>query len=49
MSDEIRRRLGEGQNTEEAIAASVKRLAAPLVASTVTTVLAFLPMALLPA
>ncbi len=48
MSDEIRRRIGEGYSRLEAVQASVTRLAGPLMASTVTTVLAFMPMALLP-
>ncbi len=48
MSDEIRRRIGEGQNRLDAVKASVSRLTGPLLASTVTTVLAFMPMALLP-
>ncbi|MGJ3261933.1 MAG: efflux RND transporter permease subunit [Salinarimonas sp.] len=48
MTDEVRRRIAEGIVPVDAVAASVRRLAAPLLASTVTTVLAFLPMALLP-
>lgn len=48
MTDEIRRRLVEGRSGVAAVAGAVRRLAAPLLASTVTTVLAFLPMALLP-
>lgn len=48
MADEIRRRLADGQSAVEAVGTSVRRLAAPLLASTVTTVLAFLPMAMLP-
>ncbi len=48
MTDDIRRRLGEGASREDAVGASVRRLAAPLLASTVTTALAFMPMALLP-
>ncbi|MEO1192872.1 MAG: efflux RND transporter permease subunit [Pseudomonadota bacterium] len=48
MSDEIRRRIGDGQSRLAAVQGSVKRLAGPLLASTVTTVLAFMPMALLP-
>ncbi len=48
MTDEIRRRIIDGMARADAISASVKRLAAPLLASTVTTVLAFMPMAILP-
>lgn len=48
MCDEIRRRLSAGAPMREAVASSVARLAVPLLASTVTTILAFLPMALLP-
>jgi len=48
MTDAVRRRLQEGMPRLEAVRASVHRLAVPLLASTVTTVLAFMPMALLP-
>ncbi len=48
MTDEIRRRIADGDARVEAVRASVHRLAVPLLASTVTTILAFLPMALLP-
>lgn len=48
MIDEVRRRLAAGMATEAAVGEAVRRLAVPLLASTVTTVLAFLPMALLP-
>jgi len=48
MTDEIRRRVLAGIGREAAVSASVRRLAVPLLASTVTTVLAFMPMALLP-
>ena len=48
MTDEIRRRLLAGEGTEAAVGQAVKRLALPLLASTVTTVLAFMPMAVLP-
>ncbi|MEO1200305.1 MAG: efflux RND transporter permease subunit [Pseudomonadota bacterium] len=48
MTDEIRKRLTRGMTRVAAVADSVDRLAAPLLASTVTTALAFLPMALLP-
>jgi len=47
-SDEIKRRLEAGMAPLDAVGRSVSRLAVPLLASTVTTVLAFLPMALLP-
>ena len=48
MVDQVRHRLKEGKDREAAVAGAVRRLAVPLFASTVTTVLAFLPMALLP-
>ncbi len=48
MTDEIRRRLQDGLKREDAVAEAVRRLAAPLLASTVTTALAFMPMILLP-
>ncbi len=48
MVDQIRHRLRDGQSREDAVGGAVRRLAVPLLASTVTTVLAFLPMALLP-
>ncbi|MGP1397085.1 MAG: efflux RND transporter permease subunit [Inquilinaceae bacterium] len=48
MTDEIRKRLAAGQDRPTAVGDAVRRLAMPLLASTVTTVLAFLPMALLP-
>lgn len=48
MTDEIRRRIIAGLTRVEAVGQSVNRLAMPLLASTVTTVLAFLPMAILP-
>ncbi|MEM9723945.1 MAG: efflux RND transporter permease subunit [Pseudomonadota bacterium] len=48
MTDEIRRRLNAGMSRLASIALSVRRLAVPLLASTFTTVLAFMPMALLP-
>ncbi|MEL6476894.1 MAG: efflux RND transporter permease subunit, partial [Pseudomonadota bacterium] len=47
-TDEIRRRLIEGVARGRAVAGAVRRLALPLAASTVTTVLAFVPMAALP-
>ena len=48
MTDEIRRRLLDGEETVDAVGQAVKRLAMPLLASTLTTVLAFMPMAVLP-
>ncbi len=48
MTDDIRKRLAAGQTRLTAVDQSVRRLVAPLMASTVTTVLAFMPMVLLP-
>ena len=48
MTDEIRKRLEKGDERLAAVGDSVRRLAVPLLASTVTTALAFMPMALLP-
>lgn len=48
MTDEIRRRLQNGMDRTDAVRDAVRRLAAPLLASTVTTALAFMPMILLP-
>ncbi len=48
MADEIRKRLKAGMPRETAVGDAVKRLAAPLLASTITTALAFTPMILLP-
>ncbi len=48
MTDEVRRRLGDGMTRIDAVGDAVRRLAAPLLASTVTTALAFTPMILLP-
>ncbi len=48
MTDEVRRRLQDGMSREASVRDAVKRLAAPLLASTVTTALAFTPMILLP-
>lgn len=48
MSDEIRQRLQSGMTRAVAVGDSVRRLAAPLLASTVTTALSFTPMILLP-
>ncbi|MEM8497950.1 MAG: efflux RND transporter permease subunit [Pseudomonadota bacterium] len=48
MTDELRKRLQAGSSQIEAIRQSVLRLRMPLLASTFTTVLAFMPMAILP-
>ena len=48
MTDEIRRRLQGQEPRLKSVEDSIKRLTGPLLASTVTTVLAFMPMALLP-
>ncbi|MFK7868140.1 MAG: efflux RND transporter permease subunit [Roseobacter sp.] len=48
MVDEIRQRLQRGYTREAAVGEATKRLAAPLLASTVTTALSFTPMILLP-
>lgn len=48
MTDEIRKRLLQGQRPFDAIAGSVSRLRIPLLSSAVTTILAFMPMAIMP-
>ncbi len=48
MTDEIGKRLRAGLSRSDAVGESVHRLTAPLLASTVTTALSFLPLALLP-
>ncbi len=48
VTDDIRRRLINAVPRLQSVEQAVKRLAGPLLASTVTTVLAFMPMALLP-
>ena len=48
MADEVRRRLADGMERIDAVQDAVRRLAMPLLASTVTTALAFTPMILLP-
>lgn len=48
MVDEVRHRLGVGCSRLDAIGASVRELAVPLLGSTLTTVLAFLPLVLMP-
>jgi multidrug efflux pump subunit AcrB len=47
-TDEVGQRLRAGASRLAAVRGAVKRLAAPLAASTLTTVLAFVPMAALP-
>ena len=48
MADEVGQRLRAGLTRLAAVADSVQRLAMPLLASTVTTILSFLPLLLLP-
>ncbi|MEL7213889.1 MAG: efflux RND transporter permease subunit [Pseudomonadota bacterium] len=48
MVDEVRQRLARGMSREDAVGDAIRRLAAPLLASTVTTALSFTPMILLP-
>lgn len=48
MVDEVRQRLGKGMERVDAVGDATRRLAAPLLASTVTTALSFTPMILLP-
>ena len=48
MVDEIGQKLGKGATRREAVGQSVRRLFAPLLASTITTALSFTPMILLP-
>jgi multidrug efflux pump subunit AcrB len=48
MSDEVARRIRQGLDRIVAVSQAVKRLAAPLFASTATTALSFTPMILLP-
>ena len=48
MTDEIRKRLEAGWERIAAVGHSVKRLTVPLLASTLTTAFAFMPMVLLP-
>ena len=48
MVDEIMRRIAQGQSRAVAVGGSIRRLAAPLLASTLTTGFAFTPMLLLP-
>ncbi len=48
MVDEVRQRLARGMARQDAVGEAIRRLAAPLLASTVTTALSFTPMILLP-
>ncbi|MEM9633280.1 MAG: efflux RND transporter permease subunit [Pseudomonadota bacterium] len=48
MTDEIGQALQKGATRAEAVGRAVRRLFAPLLASTVTTALSFMPMVLLP-
>lgn len=48
MVDEIMRRMAGGQSRASAVSGAIRRLAAPLMASTLTTAFAFMPMLLLP-
>jgi multidrug efflux pump subunit AcrB len=48
MTDEVRKRLLQGQSPIDAISGSVSRLRIPLISSALTTVLAFMPMAIMP-
>ncbi|MDJ0825406.1 MAG: efflux RND transporter permease subunit [Rhodobacter sp.] len=48
MTDEVAKRLRDGLDRARAVGGAVKRLFAPLAASTITTALSFTPMILLP-
>jgi multidrug efflux pump subunit AcrB len=48
MADEVQHRLHEGMNPEAAIKDAAKQMIFPLGSSTITTILAFLPIALCP-
>ena len=48
MTDEVGQRIARGMTRVKAAGSAVKRLFAPLLASTVTTALSFTPMILLP-
>lgn len=48
MADEVRSELSEGQSPADAVASVVRRLAVPLLGSTLTTAFAFAPIALMP-
>lgn len=48
VTDEIKKRLGHGASRREAVAGATGQLKTPLFASTVTTILGFMPIFLLP-
>jgi len=48
IADEVQNRLHEGMAPKNAVAQSVRHMTVPLLSSTLTTVLAFLPIALAP-
>ncbi len=48
MTDEVGKRLRAGLSRLDAVAGSVRRLTMPLAASTITTILSFMPLLLLP-
>ena len=48
MTDEVGKRLRAGLSRLDAVAGSVRRLTMPLAASTLTTILSFMPLLLLP-
>ena len=48
MVDEIGRRRRDGRTALEAVGAAVRHLAVPLLGSTLTTVIAFMPIVLMP-
>ncbi|MEM6732773.1 MAG: efflux RND transporter permease subunit, partial [Myxococcota bacterium] len=48
IAEDFKRRLGEGESREDALERSGKSLALPLLSSTITTVLVFLPLMLAP-
>ncbi|UCG72380.1 MAG: efflux RND transporter permease subunit [Chromatiales bacterium] len=48
VTDEVQQRLGEGDSRAAAVAHAVDHLSVPLAASTFTTILAFMPIFLLP-
>ncbi len=48
MTDEVRKQLIRGHTPIESITLGVRRLRVPLLSSTATTILAFMPMAILP-
>jgi multidrug efflux pump subunit AcrB len=48
MTDAVRHRIIHGSSALEAVGASVRQLAVPLFGSTLTTILSFMPIALMP-